>query len=77
MGNVAERSLGELIDKLSITNILCFMAQEKIMDGSLPASKRLDAAIKAQKANAKRSQLIKAIDESYGMGSDELDKTYE
>ena len=76
MGNITERSLGELMDKLSITNILCFMAQEKIMDGSLPASERLDAAIKAQKANAKRSQLIKAIDETYSGGSEDLDKTY-
>jgi hypothetical protein len=44
------------------------MAQDRIMDESLNDQERLQAAILAQKSNARRTQLIKAIDKLVGDG---------
>jgi len=63
----AERkSIGELIDALITADIRCWMAQDDIMDAKLSDSKRLDAAITAQKSNARRTGLMRAIDELLG-----------
>lgn len=61
-----EKTVGELIDSLITTDLRCWFAQEDIMDESLSEHDRLEAAIRAQKQNAKRSQLIAAINEFFG-----------
>lgn len=62
------KTVGELIDQLITVDIRCWMAQDDIMDESLSKEKRLEAAIMAQKSNARRTQLIRAIDELLGDG---------
>ena len=73
------KSLGFLVDQLCTTSRKCFDAQNKIMDESLSEHDRLQAAIEAQKQNATRSKLIKAIDESVGQGEISMGgtKTYD
>lgn len=63
-----KKTIGELIDALITTNIRCWMAQDSILDEDLPKSERLGAAILAQETNARRTQLIRAIDELLGDG---------
>lgn len=61
--DITRKSLGIIIDELITTSLRCWMAQEDIMNKSLPDEKRLEAAERAQIMNARRSALIKAIDE--------------
>jgi hypothetical protein len=79
--DIGTKSLGFLIDQLITTSMRCWFAQEEIMDHTLPESKRLNAAIRAQQQNSLRSQLIKAIDVRFGeegitMGQDKTYHTY-
>lgn len=71
-----EKTIGELIDSLITTDMRCWFAQEDIMDEKLSVEKRLDAAIRAQEQNAKRSQLIAAINEFFGEKGFTATKTY-
>ncbi len=66
--DISVKTIGELIDALVTVDIRCWMAQDEIMDESLSPEKRLQAAIVAQKSNARRTQLMKAIDERLGEG---------
>jgi hypothetical protein len=70
------KTIGELIDSLITTDLRCWMAQEDIMNESLSTEKRLEAAIRAQEQNAKRSQLIAAINEVFGETGFTGTKTY-
>lgn len=63
---VERKTIGELIDALVTVDIRCWMAQDAIMDMNLPPEKRLEAAEIAQKSNARRTQLMRAIDEVLG-----------
>lgn len=71
-----EKTLGELIDSLITTDMRCWFAQEDIMNESLSEHERLQAAIRAQEQNAKRSQLIAAINEIIGHEGFTATKTY-
>jgi NADH:ubiquinone oxidoreductase subunit E len=71
-----EKTIGELIDSLITTDLRCWMAQEDIMNESLSTEQRLAAAIRAQEQNAKRSQLISAINEVFGEKGFTGTKTY-
>lgn len=71
-----EKTIGELIDSLFTTNMRCWTAQDRIMDASLSEHDRLQAAITAQEQNAKRSQLIAAINEALGESGFTSTKTY-
>lgn len=71
-----EKTIGELIDSLITTDLRCWFAQEDIMNESLPTEQRLQAAIRAQEQNAKRSQLIAAINEAFGEDGFTATKTY-
>lgn len=67
----------QLLDEFVTNQIRCWVAQEKLMDESLSDEKRLQTAITAQKANAKRTELIRVLDKrlnSPGVTNDE--KTY-
>lgn len=75
--DVSTKTVGILVDELITTDIKCFMAQEvitKTTDQKLIA----DAARQAQTLNARRNQLIRAIDHSRGVGAaSPTEKTYE
>ena len=61
-----QKTIGELIDSLITTDMRCWFAQEDIMNEELSEEARLKAAIRAQEQNAKRSELIAAINEAFG-----------
>lgn len=71
-----EKTIGELIDSLITTDMRCWFAQEDIMNESLSEHDRLQAAIRAQEQNAKRSQLIAAINQAFGEQGFTATKTY-
>jgi hypothetical protein len=53
------------------------MAQEKVMNEAIDEQVRWEAAVSAQKLNARRNQLIRAIDASLGQGEiTPTEKTY-
>ena len=77
MDDIEIKSIGFLLDELCTTSQRCWHAQEDIMNLNLSVEKRLDAAIRAQEANDKRNQLIRAIDKRLGEGNLSPDsKTY-
>lgn len=55
------KSLSELIDELSVTNIKIFFLIEKVQDGKAS----LEEAQKVQKLNAYRSKVMNAISEEF------------
>ncbi len=66
--DIGEKTTAFLIDELITTSQKCWYAQEDIMDESLSEEKRLQGAIRAQKMNARRNELIRKIDETLGQG---------
>ena len=76
MSDIKIKTIGELIDSMITTDLRCWMAQEDIMNESLSTEVRLKAAIRAQEQNAKRSQLIAAINEMMGQEGFTATKTY-
>lgn len=60
--DITKKSTAVLIDELITTVIKCFMAQEKVMGGETDEYVAT-AAKDAQKLNARRNMLIRAIDE--------------
>jgi hypothetical protein len=77
MSDLSKRTIGELVDLLTTSVIKCFMAQEDIMNEDLDEHARFEAAKRAQIMNARRSALIRAIDEYFGqLDSSVTPKTY-
>jgi hypothetical protein len=71
------KSVGVLIDELFSTDHKCWEAQEEIMKNAHRPAVQGAAAMKAQQLNARRNQLIRAIDESLGQSNlSPTDKTY-
>jgi len=71
------KSVGILIDELITTDIKCWYAQEEVMKNSHRPVVQGAAAMKAQQLNARRNQLIRAIDESLGQADiSPTDKSY-
>lgn len=64
---IETKTVGQLIDELSITNIKCYMAQEKGPTRNLE---------KAQELNKRRSALVTAIDLALGKTPDPSEKSY-
>jgi len=56
----------QLMDEFVTNQLRCWMAQEKIYDTSLSDKERLDAAIRAQETNSKRTELIRILDKRLG-----------
>lgn len=69
------KSIGNLIDELSIANIKSFYFQETVMNNDDPV-KVSEAAKKAQSTNATRSKLIQAINQYFEDQSNIDHKTY-
>ncbi len=76
MSDIRQKTIGELIDALITTDLRCWFAQEDIMNESLSAEARLAAAIRAQEQNAKRSQLMGAINDFFGETGFTATKSY-
>jgi len=76
MSDISIKTIGELIDQLFTTNMRCWVAQDNIFDETLSPEKQLEAAKEAQRQNAKRSQLIAAINEVMGQTGFTATKTY-
>ena len=65
MADIARKTTGMLIDELFTTSMKCWFAQETIT-GTRNAVEVAIAAKKAQKLNARRNELIRAIDKNMG-----------
>ncbi len=70
------KSTAELIDSLITTSMKCYHAQDKICDENLSDEERLNAAVTAQKTNAKRTALLQAINKRLGESTFLETKTY-
>lgn len=74
--DVTEKSLGVLIDELFTTSLKCWFAQEVVMH-SEDEAEVYKAAKTAQRTNARRNLLIRAIDERVGeQFASPTEKTY-
>jgi len=74
---IDRKSIGTLIDELSIINIKIWFKIEMIMNGDSVMKELAKLGIDVQKLNARRSALIRAIDERLGEADISLtDKTY-
>jgi len=74
--DISKKSIATLIDELITTDIKCWFAQERLMnaDNDVDSGK---AAKDAQRFNARRNALMRAIDKS--LGQDDialLEKSY-
>lgn len=64
--DVSRKSIAVLIDELITTDIKCWFAQEEVMNQVEDDGKIIQAAKNAQRLNARRNALIRAIDELLG-----------
>lgn len=73
---IERKSIGALIDELSVVNLKCWFAQEEVMhaEGDEAVAK---AAKTAQLTNARRNQLMRAIDAYFEDDSGVLAKSYD
>ena len=62
---IDQKSISQLIDELVTTLIKCYMAQETLMS-SVDETVVAKAARIAQQTNARRNQLMRAIDQRLG-----------
>lgn len=77
MTDIRYKSISMLIDELITNNIKCWFAQERLLSGK-DDHEVAEAARDAQKLNARRNQLIRAIDEELGQGEfTQLRKSYD
>jgi hypothetical protein len=75
--NIEIKTTAQLLDEFVTNQLRCWFAQEDIMNESLPTEKRLDAAIRAQQTNAKRTELIRILDKRLNSpGVTNTTKTY-
>jgi hypothetical protein len=75
MNDITKKSTATLIDELITTSMKCWYAQEDVMSES-NTDKVADAAKMAQITNARRNELIRAIDARLGETNTPLEKTY-
>jgi hypothetical protein len=58
-----QKTLGELVDALSIVNLKLWHLEDRARDKTLPDADRLQASDVVRELNAERNQLIEAIDD--------------
>lgn len=75
MSDARLKTIGELIDQLITADILCYMAQEKMANGKTDAEVA-DGAKRSQQHNARRTDLIRAINSMLGEEEGPHAKTY-
>lgn len=75
--NIETKTIGELIDGLFTASHGCWNAQDDICRPGATEAEVAKAAIKAQKLNKRRCELVEAITRRLGEKSDPTtDKTY-
>lgn len=75
--DINRKSVGMLVDELITTSLKCWHAQE-VVCGNSDAEEVAAAAKTAQRLNARRNGLIRALDERLGeSGLSPTEKTYE
>jgi len=76
---ISHKSVGLLVDDLTTTNIKCFLAQDEIFEAKLSGDNDLVAelAVKTSRLNARRNELMRAIDEALGFNYSVTEKTYD
>jgi len=72
---IERKTVAQLIDELAIVNIRCWFAQEDVMKGG-DDTFIADAARRAQQLNARRNQLVRAIDDYFGDENTPDSKSY-
>jgi len=75
MTDIERKTVGMLIDELITTSMKCWHAQERISAGGTD-TEVAKAAQAAQQLNARRNQLIQAIDQRLNESGSPTDKTY-
>jgi len=63
--DISKKSIGMLIDELSVTNIKCWFAQERLLSAK-DDHDIAKAAKDSQMLNLRRNSLIRSIDEALG-----------
>jgi hypothetical protein len=76
MNDIRRKTVGELIDQLITASLHCWHKQEIVMDPNTDKETAGLAAIELQKANARRTKLIQAINLELGENESPLSKTY-
>lgn len=77
MSDIEIKTTMQMFDEFVTNQIRCWTSQEKIMDTSLSDEERLMWAIRAQEQNAKRTELIRALDKRLNSpGFTNQSKTY-
>ena len=77
MAEIEVKTTMQLMDEFVTNQIRCWMSQEKLMDKSLSTEDRLMWAERAQEQNAKRTELIRALDKRFNSpGYTNQSKTY-
>lgn len=76
MADIGRKTTGTLIDELITTSMKCWFSQETVMHTAL-VGKIASAAKAAQELNARRNELIRAIDKRLGEeDASPTEKTY-
>lgn len=70
------KSIASLIDELITADLKCWHQQESVYDASLKPEQRHRAAVQAHEANARRCDLMRAIDRRFSDTTGVLPKTF-
>ena len=65
MESIETKTTGQLLDEFVTNQLRCWFAQEDIYNDKLTDRQRLDAAIRAQETNSKRTELIRILDKRF------------
>lgn len=77
MSDIEIKTTAQLLDEFITNQLRCWFSQEDIYNESLSDEERLQAAIRAQETNSKRTELIRILDERFNSpGTTNTSKTY-
>lgn len=77
MSDIEIKTTAQLLDEFVTNQLRCWFSQEDIYNESLSDEERLQAAIRAQETNSKRTELIRILDERFNSpGTTNTSKTY-
>jgi len=77
MRDIEIKTTAQLLDEFITNQLRCWFSQEDIYNESLSDEERLQAAIRAQETNSKRTELIRILDERFNSpGTTNTSKTY-
>ena len=77
MSDIETKTTMQLMDEFVTNQLRCWFAQDDLCDPSLSESERLQAAVRAQETNSKRTELIRVLDKRLNSpGVTNTTKTY-